>query len=166
MADILGIFTGKNDLAKFFAIGGLFLIFFSLLYPLEKKKELDISITELYYLDTLRGLQAKEIQGVVHDMNNEVSNIISEAQKEKLTAEQKTNYLNKISDMKLEIHKLNSELNEKNCEIAKLKKSISLSSNYSDEYNFYLNLFFWSGVIISPLGFIGWFLSAYKEYKS
>ena len=160
----LGIFNGKNDLAKFLSIGGLFFIVFSIVYPVEKRKELDLLVAR-------NNSEIRILNGMISSANDELT--IIENRKKELDS-QKLNISVDQVDIKLEqvrkmlISQTDSivkTLTDKKLEIDHVKDQLNIAQHYSDEYGGYLSLLTRVGWGMLIIGLIGWLLSARKEYR-
>lgn len=165
MGDFTGIFSGKNELAKFMTIGGLLCIIFSFYYPLEKSKEYSIRKIELEYQINLYCLQSKDLKEtydatsmMLDDMQKEiVEKRVSDARKKELKEIVKT--------LKEKVRKEKFSHNSKKLEITKLNEQLCISKAYQDSYDSY---FFWSifiGIVMAIVGFVSWIISGVSEHK-
>lgn len=139
------IFTNKNDLVKVLAIGGLFVVLFSLIYPIEKSKELDLKQVELK--SEVRTLKRKNKEG-----KSILKNLETLKKENAITKEELKEIRNNIVEGKERVLNLNDE--------------IKVIKEYTSQYNFYAKLFFWTGFVSSVLGVFFWSVSGISEHNN
>lgn len=143
------IFTNKNDLVKVLAIGGLLVLILSLVYPIEKTKDLDLKRVELN--SEIRNLKSK-IQ--------EADKLLKELESRKNSTPSKT------IDYKVQIRQIRSEIVFSNNTVKSTQDELVVLKKYIHEYQTYTNLFFWTGLTSSVLGVLLWGISGYVEFKN
>lgn len=160
-----GIFNGKNDLAKFLSIGGVFLIVFSILYPVEKKKELDLLIVknnnQIRVLNDLLNSVIQKQNSLIK-RTKEINSILDNPKSKKsictsLKKERKS--IEKEGDLIIE------KITNKTTEIYNIKDRIKVNKTYSSEYGAYLTTLTRVGWGMLIVGLIGWLMSARKEWN-
>ncbi|MDX2359728.1 MAG: hypothetical protein QNK23_02900 [Crocinitomicaceae bacterium] len=161
----LGFFTGKNDLAKFLAIAGLFAFIFSLMYPLEKKKELELEIAGLNPIVASLNDQCADIQKKFTPLSHERDSLkgILDTMSDSMSILGIKEQINAHSD---EATLLLSEIKIKNLEIKIKDEKIVVLNKYVLEYENYLWWLYWVGALSMLIGFISWGISGYKEHNS
>lgn len=166
MGDFTGIFSGKNELAKFMTIGGLLCIIFSFYYPLEKSKEYSIRKIELEYQIDLYCLQSKDLKQTYDATGMMLDDIQTELVQKRITDLRKKEIKNIVKTLKEKIRKEKFNHDSKKLEITKLKDQLSVSKNYQDSYD---NYFLWSiiiGILLALIGFISWIVSGVTEHRA
>lgn len=160
-----GIFNGKNDLAKFLSIGGIFLIVFSILYPVEKKKELDLLVVknnnEIRVLNDLLNRVNQKQNSLIRRVE-EINSILDNPKTDKKTVvilKKERKLIEKEGDLLVE------KITNKTTEIYNLKDRIKINKIYAMEYYGYLTTLTRVGWAMLIVGLIGWFMSARKEWK-
>ena len=160
--DYLSSLSNSDNLFKFLFLGGIMMILISMIYPLQKKQEIDIEVLAYNKEVCLLNLEIDELQ-----------NTVNKASKEAKKTLRKLDSLKNIKDSKTQICKIQKKTNTEFAIIAKQKRNqdiklivlqfnknkIEVLKQHSDTYNSYSNkLLFW-GIIIANLGFLGWVYS-------
>lgn len=133
--NIFGLFTNKNDLSKTLFIGGLTILIFSLVYPLEKNKEISMEINEQNRNVRQFNAEMKRIDSDIE--NNRVCNIDS----------------------------LHNVLINNKIDLDSGREKIEALRYFKHQYDLYLIILFWAGAVFTSVGFTSWCISVYREYK-
>ncbi|MDH4472035.1 MAG: hypothetical protein QE487_05465 [Fluviicola sp.] len=144
--NFFSIFTNKNDLAKSLAIGGLMTLLFSLIYPIEKQKELDLMIVDCQY-------KKIELNGSIDEANTFIASLSNKDSKMS------------VADQKKIAMEMSAKLRLLKLEISHLDSKISVTRKYVNEYGFYVWLLFWGGLLGSLIGVLFWSISGIKEHN-
>lgn len=159
-----GIFNGKNDLAKFLSIGGIFLIIFTILYPVEKKQDLDLLIvknnSEIRVLNSLLDQSNSRLDDLIkrtNEINASLSNLSDSKKVSSLIKERKS--------IGVENDKIIEDITKKELDIENIKDKLTVNRHYSDKYGSYLGVLSFVGWVMLAVGLVGWFMSAHKEWK-
>lgn len=166
--DFNNLFSGTDNMFKFFFIGGLFMISLSMIYPLQKKQLIEIEIIS----------HNKEVEL----LNNEIESLKLKVEEFKKIAKKNcfvfdslmlirkdsknpaiTNEIEALKKRDNEtinnIKKQKENIDIKHIILTYDKRKIDLLNTHIKEYDKYSDLLFYPGIILGLIGFVGWFYS-------
>lgn len=159
-----GLFIGKNDLARFLAIAGLFSFVFSLMFPLEKRKELELEVVTLNFQIDELNVFCDNIMDVYQPMKIKRDSLVNIKDKttEPRKVEEIDNWLKSMSD---ETNLKLIELTTKTNSVKEKEGRVKVLEKYVSEYDKYLSMLFWGGLISMFVGFVFWAISGVSEHN-
>jgi len=162
MEPLTSLIPSSDNIYKFSLSVGLLMIFFAIIYPLEKENEIKNKINE-YNLEV--EVSEMKIKNLIQDIN--VS--IKETDEKKLNDKQNSKEREKeIEKQLLKNGKQIVESRENEIESLKIKykkKSIDTLQIALDEFNIYKLFFLIAGSILSVFGFISWLIQTKKASR-
>lgn len=175
--EFTNLFTGSDNLFKFLFLAGLFLLVLSLVYPLEKRNELEIEIINVNKETDILNNQISVLKDEVSNLSQKVEKINSTLDSlVSLRSNVNTSQLNSINskvekikdDFNLEYNKLASdqaEIKTKTIILEYNKSRIDLLKQHQTEYAIYFEAFKWIGIVLIIVGIFGWYRSHSRNEK-
>lgn len=161
MNPISGIFNGSDDLFKFMVIGGVFLLVFGMMYPLEKEKELKLKKISLNKegekieaQDSLLLYKLDEMNSFLDKCRDSASNLLSKKEFKKAYELKE-----KVDKRYLELKEVQLESRKSRITLDSKTKEISILDEYIIIYNSFSNWLIGTGIILSLIGLIFWGIS-------
>lgn len=167
------IFSNIDNLFKFLFIAGIFLIMTSILYPLQRKQEIEIEILYFNKQAELLNLEIKELKKKVCSLSDD-SEICIHAL-DSLKRAKNLNIIQTQKEIDLKIKELKAAYNKKYDDVEKDKLRIDIKSiiteynqskievynNHLEAYDCYFKLFLVFGIVFTVIGILGWFKSTH-----
>jgi archaellum component FlaD/FlaE len=164
--EIGSIFPSSDNLYKFLFMGGIIMIVFSFVYPLEKKQKIELEIN-------LYNREVEVLNTEINELNDEVSKLKDKTKDSKKSL----NNQNKIKDRKLAERKIEdikkeynkaynetknkqNEINTKNIVLKYEKKKIQLLQSQVGSFTVFRWLFLILGIIFTIFGICKWYNSS------
>ena len=161
MVDVSQIFNGADDLFKFMVIGGAFLIVFSLMYPLEKEKELKLKMNDHNSILISIEHQDSILVKKYNQANKELDLYFDSAQTYLEQGNiQQANRIKKIVDkLSIDVKTAHEKSNKAKMQTDAQKREIEILEHYFSKYSSYSKWMLCSGVTIGLIGLLLWFYS-------
>lgn len=175
MEQLLG---GSDNIFKYMATVGMLLIGISVLYPLERKNEIELkrnqliselkidSIENSFFLKELNETIKKDSIDFIKatSINTQITKTKIKTKRVKLQRELDAllnNKINKINELeKLELEKLKNSIN-----LRYKNQEIALLENQSEQFGKYYSWCFWTGIVVSIFGFGLWLYQSIIEFN-
>ena len=173
--DLSNLIPSTDNLFKFLATGGIVLFIISMMYPLEKEREIrleenkiqnEIEILQLNQNKLLSRIET--ILSKVRKENNLLDSlelIKSDSAKheeiESTILEKQIRLNEKYTQLKVEKY----QLDIKKINIQSHKEKINVLKEFSDTYNTYFKSSLIIGAFMAIIGLIGWIAKTYYEMK-
>lgn len=167
--EFTNLFTGSDNLFKFLFLAGLFMLVLSLVYPLEKRNELEIEIINVNRETDILNNQVSTLKTQTLSLSKNVTKIerdldslsrMRKIEKSTIRRESIEEQIEKIKNaFNLEFSKLDknqAEIKTKSIVVNYDKSRIQLLKEQQKEYATYFFVFKWAGILLIIVGIIGW----------
>lgn len=160
--DISSIFPSSDNLYKFLFMGGVFMVVFSFIYPLEKKQKIELEIN-------LYNKQITLLNEEVESLNNEVENLRTKSKetikqlefikssKDSLTASRQIREIQETYNKEFYATKAKeNEITTKDIILKYEKSKIALLENHVHSFSIFRWLFLIIGTVFTIFGLWNW----------
>lgn len=155
MFNLSSIFSGIDDLYKFLFVGGVFLVVFSLVYPLEREKELQLAINE--YNGEVTKLDRQIEQAI--EMHHETSKTLDAYFVSPADSTGKRQPSPKIDSLIAKSERFDRKMLYFKADLQVKGNEIEILQHYVDQYDHYTKGLLYSGIVLTLFGLFGWYRS-------
>jgi hypothetical protein len=166
--DYLNSLSNSDNLFKFLFLGGIMMVLVAMVYPLQKKQEIEIEIVAFNKEVHLLNLEIEELSTKVNAANaksNKTYTTLDSLSNIKGTSKE----IERIKkEFNLEYNKIEIKKREQEIKLVVLdfnKRKIEVLKKHAVTYNSYSNKLLTWGIIILILGFIGWTILTVQSIK-
>jgi len=170
--DFSGLFSNIDNLFKFLFLGGIVLITLSIVYPLQKKQEIEIEIINFNKDAELLNLEINELNKKVNEFKEDSKSYITLLDSLK-TEKNKSHATEKSDNISLRIENIKSDYNKEFSDIEKKKLEIDIKNvitdynqskietlkQHSSSYKSYSIWLLVVGILFVLTGLVGWIYS-------
>ncbi|MDR6781918.1 cell division protein FtsB [Pedobacter africanus] len=172
MFDLNSLFAGNDNLFKFLFVGGVMMVLFAFVYPLQKKQSLELEINAFNKEVSLLNKEINDVEKQCHDANKSDSLTIlgikrlqrqREISKTPAVKEQLTKQINKLKDEASSIPN-GLEAKVQNIQIKKIildfnKGRIKILQGHASQFRWYEIVLIVVGSTFAAVGLFFWALS-------
>lgn len=165
--DLTALFPSTDNIYKFLFMGGIFMVVFALVYPLEKENNISIEINNHNKQVELLNVEIKEVSKQVNDLIKLTNKTSDELEKLK-----KSNNKSLIENVKSEYNKSFAKVKQKEQEVSTKeivmrydKSKIEILQKQLDSFSLYKNILLIVGSIFAIVGLIFWIKLTCKTEK-